>query len=88
MNDYFRNIGGPEKCILNNATYLENEIFKKFADQNQIIIFVVSDPELYIQEILKQMKELTNSLIIFDKKKNPRENCRCETRTTKRLRSK
>lgn len=68
LENYFINIGKPQNCILDNATYFNNEILKKFCRNNQINLKFTSirhpaanPTERYIKEIIKYLRILVNN---------------------------
>lgn len=63
LENYFQEIGKPKHIIMDNATYFQNNRFKKYCKQNNIMINIISirhpqsnPSERYIQEILKFLR--------------------------------
>lgn len=67
LNAYYNEVGKPETCILDNATYFNNNKLKKFCNEKEINLKYTSirhpqanPAERYVQEVLKFLRIVAN----------------------------
>lgn len=53
LQKYFKEIGVPNTCILDNTTCFKKSRFQKFCEKNTILLKCANPTERYIKEVTK-----------------------------------